>query len=135
MIAVDPGRHRFFRHDALDRHALGVTRTAPCDLDHGVDGLTQVLLHALRLARPADLQHRRDQIVEPLDLVEDDAEQLAFFGVEVRRLAHQLHRAGDRAERVADLVRQACRQPAEHCEALLACGDTRVEPPSVSARE
>ena len=71
------------------------------------------------LARPGEAQEALDRAVEPVALFEQDVDQAALRGVAGQRARQHLHRAGDRRQRVADLVRQAGGELADRGHAVL----------------
>ena len=74
---------------------------------------------ARALARAGEAQEPLDGAVEAVALLEQDLDQLALRGIAVDAAGEHLHRARDRRQRVADLVRQARRELAHRDHAVL----------------
>ena len=76
-----------------------------------LDELVNVDLVAERRLTSRDTQHVFDQAVQPLRVLAHDSGQTLQHRIGAV-LAHQLARVADRRQRITNLVRDRCRQPA-----------------------
>ena len=86
-------------------HDVGLTGEALREQHDVLDDAVQVRPDQRRLARPAEVEQRLDDLVQAVDLLLDDLGRLFDPGGVALRILEQLHRRPDDAERVADLVR------------------------------
>ena len=109
---VDHGRDRLSRDHGLQ--AVGLDRQGlPVVVDKTPNEAGQVDVLRIGPLAPGQPEHALDDAVGAQALLVDDLQQAAVGLVDVARFLQQLHRVVDRRQRVADLVGQAGREPAQ----------------------
>ena len=124
LLGVARHRRQEIVEPDLDAHPAGllVGLDQLHGLAHHLVDVDVALLRRVALGRAGVVEELGDDVVEPVDLLDDDAEELGRLVAGRQRLAvgadQQLGRALDGAQRVADLVGQAGGHLADGGQAL-----------------